>query len=405
MSVQERLREAYERTRSSGPAEAGAYERFLRRRARSVRTVAAAAVVLVLAMAGLAPRPLGGPDRGVVRPPRPAPQPVPPAPPLMLRLTADGPQIRAVAFSPDGQTLAVAGRHRISLWNLDRGTRTVLDTPESPNLGEAVAFAPDGRTLAAAAGARVVLWDLASRTRRASLPLPTGMAGSLGPLAFSPDGRVLAAVGDGEILLAWDVARRAQLAIVPTGVSGITDLAFRPNSRIFRPNSRIAVVAGLASGGGAYRRGDPVPVNAVIVDVSGRSTHPPVRMQAGLGSQPAVAFRRDGSALAAVGDPQQRLAVWNLFPEAHLHTLAGRYPVTGVVLSRDGSLLAMASPGGEVTVWDFGRGVLRGPLPGFHPRRAEFSLSPRNAAFSGDGRRLAIADGSGSVFVWSTANP
>jgi WD40 repeat protein len=355
------------------------------------------AIVLLLAVAGLAPRLLGGQDRGVVRPPRPVPpRPVPAAPALVARLTADGPFGRALAFSPDGRTLAVAGRHRTSLWDLDRGTRTVLATPEVPFGSDAVAFAPDGRTLAVSAGARVVLWDLASRTRRASLPLPTGMAGSLGPLAFSPDGGVLAAVGDGEILLAWDVARRAQLAIVPTGVSAITDLAFRPKGRQ-------AVVAGYGFSGGSYRQGDPVPVIAVIVDVATRSTHPPVRIQAGMGSQPAVAFRPDGSALAAVGDPQQRLAVWKLSPETHLHTPAGRYPATGVVLSRDGSLLAMVSPAGEVTVWDFGRGVLRGPLPGFHPRRGEFSLSPRTAAFAGDGRRLAIADGTGSVFVWNTS--
>jgi WD40 repeat protein len=386
VNVQQRLKEAYGRTPQ--PAGVGAYDRFLRRRARSVRTVAGAAVLL-LALAGLAPRLVAGQGRGVVRP-------VPAGPGLIARLTADGPFGRAVAFSPDGRTLAVAGRHRISLWNLDRQARTVLATPEVPFGTDAVAFAPDGRTLAVGAGDRVVLWDLASRTRRASLLLPTGMAGNLGPLAFSPDGGVLAAVADGEILLAWDVARRAQLAIVPTGISAITDLAFRPKGRL-------AVVAGYVSGGGAYGRGDPVPANAVIVDVAGRSTHPPVRMQAGLGSQPAVAFRRDGSALAAVGDPQQRLAVWNLAPEAHLQTMAGRYPVTGVVLSRDASLLAMASPGGEVTLWDFGRGVLRGPLPGFHPRRAEFSLSPRTATFSADGRRLAVSDGTGSVFVWSTS--
>jgi WD40 repeat protein len=328
--------------------------------------------------------------------PQPAPRPVPPAPSLLARLTADGPYGRAVAFSPDGRTLAVGGNHRISLWDLDRRARTVLATPEVPFGSDAVAFAPDGRTLAASAGARVVLWDLASRTRRASLRLPAGMVGNLGPLAFSPDGRVLAAADHGGILLVWDVARRAQLAIVPTGIQMISDLAFRANGRI-------VAVAGSASGGGSYGPGDPVPVDAVTVDVAGRIIRESVRMQAGLESAPAVAFRRDGAALAAVGDPQQQVAVWNVTRRAHLVTMAGRYPVTGVVLSRDAGLLAMASPAGEVTLWDFGRGVLLGPLPGFHPRRAEFSLSPRTAAFSGDGRRLAIADGTGSVFVWNTS--
>ena len=37
------------------------------------------------------------------------------------------------------------------------------------------------------------------------------------------------------------------------------------------------------------------------------------------------------------------------------------------------------------------------------PRRGEFSLSPRTGTFSGDGRRLAITDGTGSVFVWAAS--
>jgi WD40 repeat protein len=385
MNVEQRLKDAYERTPA---AQAGAYDRFLRRRARSVRTLAMA-IVLVLALAGLAPRLLAGQDRGAVRPPRP----VPAAPALVARLNAYGPLRRALAFSADGNTLAVAGPHRITLWNLDRHDHTEFASPETSNGGEAIAFAPDGRTLAAVGGAGVVLWDVASRTRRANLP---GLAGTLGPLAFSPDGRALAAASDGGIVLVWDVARRTQLAIVRTGIHRINDLAFQANGRI-------VVAAGSASGGGVYRRGDPVPVDAVTVDVAGRFVRESVRMQAGLDSAPAVAFRRDGAALAAVGDPQQRVAVWNLTRRAHQVTMAGRYPVTGVVLSRDAGLLAMASPGGEVTLWDFGRGVLRGPLPGFHPRRGEFSLSPRTGTFTGDGRRLAIADGTGSVFVWATS--
>jgi WD40 repeat protein len=219
--------------------------------------------------------------------------------------------------------------------------------------------------------------------------------GNLGALAFSPDGRVLAAANNGGILLVWDVARRAQLAIVPTGISRINDLAFRANDRI-------VAVAGAGSGGGSYGQGDPVPVDAVTVDVAGRYVRESVRMQAGVESAPAVAFQRDGAAMAVVGDPQKRVAVWNVTRRAHLQTMAGRYPVTGVVLSRDAGLLAMASPGGEVTLWDFGRRVLLGPLPGFHPR-GEFYLSPQTAAFTGDGRRLAISDSTGSVFVWNTS--
>jgi hypothetical protein len=222
MSIQERLKEAYERTRSSGPAEVGAYGRFQRRRARSVRTVTAA-TILVLALAGLAPRLLAGQDRGVVHPPRP----VPAAPKLIARLAADGPGGRALAFSADGKTLAVAGDHLITLWDLDRQAVTArLD--EGDQVG-AVAFAPDGRTLAASAYDRVVLWDLASRRQRASLPM--GTFNVAGRLAFSPDGRVLAAGDGGGKLILWDATRRTRLAILSSGIGSINDLAFRADGR------------------------------------------------------------------------------------------------------------------------------------------------------------------------------
>jgi hypothetical protein len=61
VKIEERLQQAYERTTPADPDEEGAYDRFLRRRARYAGSVAAKAglvVVLVLAVAALAPRAL-----------------------------------------------------------------------------------------------------------------------------------------------------------------------------------------------------------------------------------------------------------------------------------------------------------------------------------------------------------
>jgi WD40 repeat protein len=379
MRIEERLKEAYERV---PPGEAGAYDRFLRRRVRSVRTVTAA-TILVLALAGLAPRLLGGADRGVVHPP----QPVPTAPKLIARLTANGPGGRTLAFSTDGKTLAVGGGHRVTLWDVDR--QTVIARLDGPDAVDAVAFTPDGGTLAASVYDSVVLWDLRTRARPASLPM--GTFNRADRLAFSPNGRVLAAGGGGGKLILWDVAGGTRLAILSTGIGSIKDLAFRADGR--------SVVVG-GSGPGYSGGGDGV----AIIDVARRRRRPALRMPAGSGSYTAVAFRPDRTALAAVGSLQHGVTLWDVTRRVRLATLATQSQVLGVVLSRDGGLLAGTSPGGEVALWDVGRRARLAPLQEFHPRR-EFFLSPRTGTFADDGGRLAISDGTGSVFVWSTSSP
>jgi WD40 repeat protein len=384
VNVEERLRSLREQAlrREAQPDAWPRLQRRLRRRARSVRTVAAAAV-LVLVLAGFALRLLDNRDRVVVRPP----QPVPAAPKLIARLTANGPGGHTLAFSTEGKTLAVAGNHRITLW--DVGRQTAIARLDAADAVAAVAFAPDGRTLASSAYDRVVLWDLASRARRATLPM--GTFNIADRLAFSPDGKILAGGDGGGKLILWDVARRSRLAILSTGIGSINDLAFRADGR--------SVVVG-GNGPGYSGRGDGV----AIIDVARRRRLPALRMPAGSGSYTAVAFRPDGTALAAVGSLQHDITVWDVTRRTRLATLTTPSQVLGVVLSRDGGRLAATNPRGEVTLWDVGRHAPLGPLPGFHPRR-EFFLSPRTGTLTDDGGRLAISDGTGSIFVWSTSNP
>jgi hypothetical protein len=76
MSIEQQLREAYDRAASSEPGEVGAYDRFLRRRARQDRAVALGTgivLVMVLAASVLVPRVLGS-RRGVADQPRPLPR-------------------------------------------------------------------------------------------------------------------------------------------------------------------------------------------------------------------------------------------------------------------------------------------------------------------------------------------
>lgn len=101
----------------------------------------------------------------------------------------------ALAFVPDGRTLAVDGGPSLSLhlWDVAAGAERRLIGPH-PSAVHGAAFSADGRTLAALNWRHsVYLWEVASRKARAVLS--TG--GNITAFALSPDGRTVATTNDG----------------------------------------------------------------------------------------------------------------------------------------------------------------------------------------------------------------
>lgn len=105
--------------------------------------------------------------------------------------------VERIAFAPDGSLLAAGdGTGRVAVWDGDLRhragiLRNVFLTPVDPSYDSAetitaLAFSPDGGTLAVGGDAGTVqLWDIATRQPLGpSLPTP---GGSVDTLAFSPD--------------------------------------------------------------------------------------------------------------------------------------------------------------------------------------------------------------------------
>jgi WD40 repeat protein len=105
------------------------------------------------------------------------------------------------AITSDGKMFALTRGSGVQLWDLPAGKKTHLIKTERPWIA-ALAFSPDGKTLAIADGTcSVTLWETAT-----GKPLfPTrGHSGEGRSVAFSPDGKTLASTGwYGDVLL-WD---------------------------------------------------------------------------------------------------------------------------------------------------------------------------------------------------------
>ena len=109
----------------------------------------------------------------------------------------------ALAFSPDGVTVATASAHGIHLWKLD-ATKENAHTKLPGRLWGlriALTFSPDGNILVGSEGGRIKLIDAVTGKEYGTL---TGHTEPIEALVFSHDGKTLASSSmDGTVLL-WD---------------------------------------------------------------------------------------------------------------------------------------------------------------------------------------------------------
>jgi WD40 repeat protein len=145
---------------------------------------------------------------------------------------ADPDTIGALAFSPDGRTLASAMNGTVWLWDVPTARLLARLSGFTPGI-TSIAFSPDGRTIASGSvDHTLILWDVATRRRRATVVDDDGAAVKV---AFSGDGRVLAGIVDGlggnGTPHLWDAITGSRLATFP-GTQHVADLAYDPQGRL-----------------------------------------------------------------------------------------------------------------------------------------------------------------------------
>jgi WD40 repeat protein len=286
-------------------------------------------------------------------------------------------QVQAVAFSPDGKTLASAGHGGvIRLWDLALGKERVRLAGHTGPIPELV-FLPDGKTLASCGFDRTVrLWDV---DRGQLLWTFRGHTGAVHRIALRPDGKALASAGaDGTVRL-WDPARRTAVRTLGEFEAVLVHVAFSPDGKwlaAFSPDGNVVV---WDAGSGAKLRSFKHPTGC-----------------------DRGAFLPDGDTLVFSAPPGR----------LHRYSMA-QGQVVGAVRSEvvlalqltvraDGRLLACAGLGGVFQLWDW---AARPPRP------QTFRLFPYDkawydaAVFGPDGRHVATANPDGTVYLFRLGPP
>ena len=174
-----------------------------------------------------------------------------------------------LAFSRDGKLIAAAGSRYTVLWDTTT-KKTVRILPVGDHGAAAVAFSPDGHTLAIGRSDGIdALYDL--RTGRQTGALVG--AGSTNDLDFSPDGTLLASASLTGTATLWNVARRSKVAKLPGAVAAFA-VRFSPDGKLLAVGDSSGAVV-LWDAAAARRVGEPLVghgggLNSLDFDSTGR---------------------------------------------------------------------------------------------------------------------------------------
>lgn len=241
--------------------------------------------------------------------------------------------IAAVAFAPDGKTVAAALGRKVLLFDADSG-QLAYTLAGHPGPVNALRITPDGKTLIACGGrpgmfGALTFWDLDRKVRRAEL---RGHADAILGIALAPDGKTLASASYDRLVKLWDVANAAELRTLKEHTDAVYAVAFSPDgaSLATAAADRTAKVWELATG---HRR---VTLSDATAELY------------------AVAFAPDGKTVLAAG-VDRSIRAWEVSgANATLVRSAFAHdgPVLRLVASPDGTTLYSGGEDKAVKVWN-----------------------------------------------------
>ena len=273
----------------------------------------------------------------------------------------------AVAFSPDGQTLASATESLVQFWEVS--TRYSGRAIEG-HMGalQSVAVSADGRLLATAVDNRILVWSLEDQTLRHIL---LGHSDLIYRIAFSSQGNMLASASADKTVRLWNVMTGLATQTIAGHQGAVMDVSFAPNGQLLATASEAQTIR-------LWRTAD----GNLLQTLTGHQD-----------AVTTVCFNSTGRLLAS-GSSDQTIKLWAI-PEGRLQqTLTGHSGIIWqVTFSDDDKLLASAALDRTARLWQVEGGHLRhildkheGPVWSVH--------------FSPNGQMVASGASDNKVRLW-----
>jgi WD40 repeat protein/beta-lactamase regulating signal transducer with metallopeptidase domain len=344
---------------------------------------------------------------------------------IRLRHPSD---LKAVAVSPDGKTVAAAGGD-VRLW--DAATGKLLASWSRPDVrAGGVGFSPDGRRLVLVTAAVVSVRDVASGREEWSAVVRLADR-----VAFAPDGRSILVWGgtwstlgnevvscEGRLVL-LDAATGKEIREFRGHEGSVTAAGFASGGNTVASASRdntvriwdaatgaetrrFAMIDGATLDGGKWLRSYRLPmavspdgrriawsVDGVEIELRDLAAGEVRRALRGhTGNVAALAFSPDSLHLAS-GAEDHSIRLWDVASGSSLRELRGHESwVECLAFSADGRTLASGAGDRVVGIWDAGSGEPRLRFPAHRMRFGGAALSP-------DGAALATA-GIDGIRIW-----
>ncbi|HEX4142220.1 MAG TPA: M56 family metallopeptidase [Pirellulales bacterium] len=284
--------------------------------------------------------------------------------------TAQTAPILATAYSPDGGSVATADEEgQVSVYALSP-PRLLRSWTAHTDAAAALAYSPDGRTLVSGGYDKAVkVWNLSTGELVRSLE---GHKGWVMSLAISHDGQTLASGSYDRSIRLWNMADGVERKVLDGHTATVRSLAFSHSDKL------------LASGSADHtvRLWDAA---------SGQELAALAGHQAVVRS---IAFSPDDRLLASGGE-DQTVKLWNVGSHDLRGTLTGHTDiVSGVAFAQD--TLVSVSWDHTIRTWDVGAIEPRGSLPA--------APCPVVAlAVTADGRKMLTANADQSLALWKSS--